>query len=181
MIHQILLASMILDCFPEAEISEPEAVESIQDQQLTEHEGYLHRYDSESNSYLVDDYPYGFRLRTKIRYWIEYRPNNGFRFVSQTLNPKTHRWNEPKRSTYYKLGMAMYINDKGHVDHAVVSEYSNGSEILKFATNFPRAVSEDLKIYTKMAARHRKMSEYYSEKEKQDMVDAAAFIENIRG
>ncbi len=177
---------MILDCFPEAEIPEPEKyveenLEESQDQQFVEHEGYLHGYDSESNSYLVDDYPYGFRLRTKIRYWIEYRPKNGFRFVSQTLNPKTHRWNEPKKSTYYLLGMAMYINDKGHVDHAVVSEYSNGSEMLKFATNFPRAVTQDLKRYSKLAARNRRMSEYYSDKEKQDMADAAEFLENIHG
>jgi len=37
---------------------------------------------------LVEDYPYGFRLRCKIRFWLEYAPKRGFRFVSQTTNPK---------------------------------------------------------------------------------------------
>jgi hypothetical protein len=29
---------------------------------------------SQETAYLVDDYPYGFRLRCKIRYWLEYQP-----------------------------------------------------------------------------------------------------------
>jgi len=43
---------------------------------------------SPETAFIVDDYPYGFRLRCKIRYWLEYNPKHGFRFVSQTTNPK---------------------------------------------------------------------------------------------
>jgi hypothetical protein len=70
-------------------------------------------HTSEETAYLVPDYPYGFRLRTEIRYWIE-TTKNGDRFVSQTLNPKTGRWNKPKRSTYMHVA-ALYLNDEGHV------------------------------------------------------------------
>jgi len=73
-------------------------------------------YDSESNAYLVDDYPYGFRLRTKIRYWVESVKGKGDRFCSQTLNPKTGRWNKPKKSTYAAV-MAMYLNEDDHVKY----------------------------------------------------------------
>lgn len=50
-------------------------------------------------AYVVDDYPYG-RSRTQKRYWIESKPKHGDRLVTQTLNPKTGRWNKPKAGTY---------------------------------------------------------------------------------
>ena len=60
----------------------------------------LYGHTSEATAYVVADYPYGFRERTQIRYWLEHKPKKGWRFVSQTLNPKTSRWNKPKASTY---------------------------------------------------------------------------------
>ena len=47
----------------------------------------------------IGNYPWGFRLRTKVRYWIE-TTNRGDRFVKCTLNPKTNQWCKPKKSTY---------------------------------------------------------------------------------
>lgn len=70
-------------------------------------------YDSEQNSLVIDDYPYGF-LRTQIRYWIE-TTNRGDRFVSQTLNPKTNKWNAPKKSTYQDV-MVLIANGAGYVN-----------------------------------------------------------------
>lgn len=83
-------------------------------------------HDSPETAYVVDDYPYGFRLRTKIRYWIETNKRKGQRFVSQTVNPKyTDReiWNKPKASTYSTL-MVMYLDEKGHVHQDGVGMYS---------------------------------------------------------
>lgn len=65
------------------------------------------RHTNEDTALTVEDYPYGFRLRTKIRYWLE-TTKNGVRFVSQTLNPKTNLWNTPKKSTYCELGFMVY-------------------------------------------------------------------------
>ena len=46
-----------------------------------------------------DDYPYG-RLRTTIFFNVEHNKKKGYRVVSQTINPKTGRINNPKKSTY---------------------------------------------------------------------------------
>lgn len=76
---------------------------------------YLHGHISPETAYVVNDYPYGFRLRCKMRYWIE-RTKKGERFCSQTTNPKRvdEVWNKPKKSTYCAL-MCMYQNNiEGH-------------------------------------------------------------------
>lgn len=80
---------------------------------------------------LVGDYPYGYRLRTQIRYWIETNARHGDRFMAQTLNPKTGRWNKPKASTYSPV-MAMYVDGEGHVTHTAVSTYSKPEWIERF-------------------------------------------------
>ena len=70
-------------------------------------------HTSPETAYVVNDYPYGFRLRCMIRYWLEYRKGKGFRFVSQTTNPKRSGefWNKPKASTYTTLAV-MVLKDE---------------------------------------------------------------------
>lgn len=81
---------------------------------------------------LVDDYPYGRRVRTQIRYWIETHPKHGDRFVSQTLKPGTSHWNAPKRSTYSAV-MAMYVDpENGHVKHVGLGAWSDEGWITTF-------------------------------------------------
>jgi len=81
-------------------------------------------HTTEDTAYVVDDYPYGFRLRCKIRYWLEYRSSQGFRLCSQTTNPKLSYefWNKPKKSTYFPLGF-MGLNTDNHVDWDAVHPY----------------------------------------------------------
>ena len=82
----------------------------------------LYNHTSEETAYVVDDYPYGFRLRCKIRYWLEYRKGHGFRLGSQTTNPKLSMevWNKAKYSTYSTLGV-MGLDDKRHVTWTGIS------------------------------------------------------------
>jgi hypothetical protein len=54
---------------------------------------------------VTENYPYGFKLKTTKTDWIEFNPKKGFRHVSQTVNPKTGRPNNPKKSTYYTVGI----------------------------------------------------------------------------
>lgn len=78
---------------------------------------------SPETAYVVADYPYGFRLRCQIRYWLEVN-NKGTRLWSQTSNPKKDGlvWNKPKASTYSTVG-AMYLNDEDHVHWSGLSVY----------------------------------------------------------
>lgn len=62
----------------------------------------------------VLDYPYGFRLRTTLYDTMEFNPSKGYRHVTQTINPKTNRINNPKKSTYYDF-LLRYKNEEGHI------------------------------------------------------------------
>jgi len=98
---------------------------------------------SPETAYHVLDYPYGFTLRCQIRYWIEYKANRGFRFVSQTSNPKRGNvWNKPKASTYSHFGGAMFLDENEHVQFAGLSEYSTAAEAQAFAETYGAGVPE---------------------------------------
>jgi len=104
----------------------------------------LSGHTSPETAYVVEDYPYGFRLRCKIRYWIEFKAKKGFRFVSQTTNPKRpgEVWNKPKASTYSMFGGAMYLDENEHVQFSGLSEYCSGAEAKEWADKFGEAVPE---------------------------------------
>jgi hypothetical protein len=99
---------------------------------------------SAESAYVVEDYPYGFRLRCQMRYWIEFKPKKGFRMFSQTSNPKRPGlvWNKPKATTYSMFGGAMYLDDNGHVQFAGLNEYSDGAEAKAFQEVYGEAVPE---------------------------------------
>ncbi len=85
----------------------------------------------ESSAYHVDDYPYGRRVRTVIRYWLETSLKHGDRFVSQTLNPNTGRWNNPKKSTYAEVG-CMFLDDQEHVKWYGIGVHSSKASVELF-------------------------------------------------
>jgi len=107
---------------------------------------YLLGHVDEATAYVVNDYPYGFTLRTSIRYWIE-TTKRGSRFVSQTLNPKNGLWNTPKKSTYLEFGAALYLNDEGHVKHWGLSLYAGPDSVLEFLRDAPSGVTRDLRDF----------------------------------
>lgn len=98
---------------------------------------------SPETAFVVHDYPFGFRLRCKIRYWLEYVEGKGFRLWSQTTNPKRgHVWNKPKASTYARFGGAMFLDDNGHVHWNGLSEYGGAKEAIAFRETYGPAVPE---------------------------------------
>ncbi len=98
----------------------------------------IYGHVSPETAYVVNDYPYG-RLRCTIKFWLEMSPKKGFRFVSQTINPKNGRVNAPKPSTYARLGACMYLDEQGHCTWRALTEYSSAEDIMKFAQDFPSA------------------------------------------
>lgn len=73
-------------------------------------------HTSPETAYVVNDYPYGYRLRCKIRYWLETKKGHGMRLMAQTTNPKAagEVWNKPKGSTYDAFKV-MYLDENEHV------------------------------------------------------------------
>lgn len=97
----------------------------------------LYGHETAETAFVVEDYPYGYRLRCKIRYWIEYKPGKGYRYMSQTTNPKAdHRWNKPKAGVYHLVAMAMYKDASGHVHYSCASEYTSAEAFLAFVKQF---------------------------------------------
>ncbi len=98
---------------------------------------------SPETAYHVLDYPYGYQLRCQIRYWLEYAPKRGFRFMSQTSNPKKGNiWNKPKASTYSKFGGCMFLNDENHVQWSGLSEYCSTQEAVDWQKQYGEGVPE---------------------------------------
>ena len=96
----------------------------------------LSGHDSPDNAYVVDDYPYGYTLRTKIRYWVETSERFGQRFVSQTLKPGTDQWNRPKASTYTSF-VVLFIDDtNNHVHWAGWHPYNGPDALRRFIAEF---------------------------------------------
>ena len=98
----------------------------------------LNGHTSPKTAYVVNNYPYGFHLRCKIRYWLETSEKGvakgRTRFVSQTTNPKftSDIWNKPKVNTYGQGLVLMYLDEKNHV-HSVDLTHRLSSEWLEAA------------------------------------------------
>jgi hypothetical protein len=109
----------------------------------------LYNHHSPETAYMVDDYPYGRKLRCRIRYWLESGGSKGFRFCSQTEDPRNLHWNNPKKSTYMPLAACMFLDEQHHVTWNGLSEYSDGGKVLDFVKTFPHADYSILKVFTK--------------------------------
>ncbi len=104
----------------------------------------LSGHTNSETAYVVDDYPYGFRLRCKIRYWLEYKKGYGYRLVSQTTNPKVSGevWNKPKASTYATLGV-MFLNEENHVTWTGMGFFSSSEKMLEFKTTYSEGLDDE--------------------------------------
>lgn len=119
---------------------------------------YFYDHTSQETGKVVEDYPWGFTLRTTIRYWVETKEakKGGQRFVSQTMNPKTGAWCAPKRGIYYPL-ILMVLDEKGHVHYENWSHNSSEESIAKFRethlahlTEYQREVLKEILAYQKV-------------------------------
>jgi len=129
---------------------------------------------TEGKPLVVDNYPYGFKLRTQIKYWIESTPKKGDRFCSQTLNPKNGRWNAPKKSTYSLIGV-MFLDEKGHTHWDGISQYTERAKVEAFITAIggPEMLNPlQLKMYNEMMGiREVKRDEFSGEVKKDFSVE----------
>lgn len=91
----------------------------------------LSNHYTEESAFIIENYPFGFKLRCKKRVWLEVN-SKGTRMISRTTNPKKSLevWNAPKMSTYSIAGALYQIDESdskpdeiGHVHWAGVSMY----------------------------------------------------------
>lgn len=129
---------------------------------------FLFNY-TESNPLVINNYPYGFKLKTQIRYWIETTPKKGDRFCSQTLNPKNNRWNAPKKSTYSCIGI-MVEKENGHISWAAVSTYDYGQKTIDFIDKVGKdnLNPDQLKMYNQLTGNNVKEQNEFTGKVKKD-------------
>ena len=90
-------------------------------------------YIQTNNKVEVLNYPYGFTLKTTLYDYIEFHPKKGYRHCTQTINPKSGRLNNPKKSTYYAL-LFRYYNEAGHIK--CLSYSFNGEKSINLACKF---------------------------------------------
>ena len=104
---------------------------------------YIYGHTSPDTAYVVSDYPWGFRLRTTIRYWIETSTakNGGQRFCRQTIDPRSGRWCAPKKGTYWSIAV-MFLDDEDHVGFDALSMHDNGEAIASFKENHLDSLDE---------------------------------------
>lgn len=93
---------------------------------------------SPETAVVIHDYPYGFRLRCQMRVWIEFKPGKGFRYCTQTTNPKKPGtvWNKPKAGTYWRVSCAIAQNCEGHLQPVGLNEFSSLAEYAAFLGAF---------------------------------------------
>lgn len=91
---------------------------------------------SPETAYVVDNFLYGFRLRTQIRYWIETREDCGQRFCHQTLNPKTGVWDNPRYGAYNPVTVFVRYISNGHVVPEALSICATKEEVSSFREMF---------------------------------------------
>lgn len=91
-------------------------------------------HNTPETAFVVSDYPYGFRLRCQIRYWIERKPGKGSRFCSQTSNPKKSSlvWNAPKCSTYSDIVLMVEDPSNGHISKVGLHFSASPKAIMDF-------------------------------------------------
>ena len=106
----------------------------------------LKGHTSPETAYSVPDYPFGFRLRCTMRYWIDCDPKRGARMMMQTSNPKKPGlvWNKPKATTYSRFAGAMYLDEKGHVQFTGLTEYTDAAEALAWRETYGEGCPEVL-------------------------------------
>ena len=92
----------------------------------------------------VKDYPYGYNLRTTLYDTMEFNPKKGYRHITQTVNPKTFRLNNPKKSTYDDV-IVRYYDENNHIKTRGFTFYRDGIKGLNKLLVF---LSENKDLFT---------------------------------
>lgn len=90
----------------------------------------------------IENYPYGYTMRTTMYKWIEFNTKRGFRVCSQTINPKTGILNKPKQSTYSPFAWLTQENGRVEVHGMDLYHLTDIEKLGKF-------ISDNFSLFTK--------------------------------
>lgn len=108
------------------------------------------KYIPTAEKVTVENYPYGYNLRTTLYDTMEFNPKKGYRNVTQTVNPKTLRLNNPKKSTYDDV-MVRYYDENNHIKVQCFSFFRDG---VKGLNRFLVFLTENREIFTEEEIKH---------------------------
>lgn len=110
-------------------------------------------HTSAETAFVQEDYPYSFKLRCQRRCWVETKAKHGQRMVTQTLNPKTGRWNQPKAGVYHSILVMYLVEETNHVERAAIGGYDSDEKLEAFATEYAAALVGDYEKQALLVAR----------------------------
>tara|TARA_R110000822_G_C15336165_1_gene495320 strand:+ start:6633 stop:7163 length:531 start_codon:yes stop_codon:yes gene_type:complete len=91
----------------------------------------LYGHTNFENGFEVQNYPWGFKLKTLRKYWVE-TTKRGDRFCFVTLNPKTNQWCKPKKGTYAAV-VIMFLDENNYVKNKCLHlGYDDEAAVKKF-------------------------------------------------
>ncbi len=138
----------------------------------------LKGHETPETAYIVEDYPYGFRLRCKKRYWVEWKAGRGARLWEQTTNPKQgNLWtNKPKAGTFAYFGLGLFLDSNGHVAAETLSQYADSEQAEEFLRRYGEATPAEFAERIRQFAERKKR---FEEKRARG-VDTAVAIAEMR-
>ena len=101
----------------------------------------------------VQNYPYGYTLKTTLFDEMEFNPKKGYRHITTTINPKNGRLNAPKKSTYSNL-IVRYFDENNHVKlfHFDFNGAKNINKVMNFINdNFENFTTDEIKYFYGLA------------------------------
>ena len=106
------------------------------------------KYIKTTEEVTVENYPYGYSLRTTLYDTMEFSNKKGYRHVTQTRNPKNGILNKPKKSTYDALKVR-YYDENNHIKTRVFS--FNGDKNINKGLEF---LNENFDLFTTEEKKH---------------------------
>lgn len=126
---------------------------------------------NQDTAFYVEDYPFGFRLRCKIRYWIETAEKGAkkgeMRMVSQTTNPKKGHpefWNKPNPGIYCPLLVLVQREDNNHIECRGLSYYDGPDKFVEFRKLMAEGMPSDFVLNAMSIASRINELEFVSRK-----------------
>lgn len=125
-------------------------------------------HGSFETAYKIENYPWGYKLRTTMFIWVETLPKKGDRIVRQTIDPRTGKLCAPKQSTFSPIKW-LYLDNMGHVQSDGVNIYTNKETVKNVieTIGIENLNKEQLKQYNALLGINEvKFDEFTGEKKK---------------